>query len=284
MLKKLLLGASLLTAASAAHAQAVVYGVDESNRLVTFNSNAPGTFLSTVQITGVNASIAAIDFRPLNGVLYGLGADKIVYTINPTTGAATAVSGPLAINGTEFGFDFNPTIDRLRITTNTNENYVFNPNDASLTSATAVAYASGDSNFGRDPDITALAYTSSVFGAAASTTQLYAIDTAFDILTKQANSAGTLTTVGTLGFDLGSRTSFDILGSNALAFNGNTLFNVNLMTGALSTVGTTNRALFGIALSGPVPEPATWAMMLLGFGGIGMAMRRRRKDALLQIA
>jgi hypothetical protein len=27
---------------------------------------------------------------------------------------------------------------------------------------------------------------------------------------------------------------------------------------------------------GPVPEPATWAMMLLGFGGIGVAMRRRR--------
>lgn len=26
----------------------------------------------------------------------------------------------------------------------------------------------------------------------------------------------------------------------------------------------------------PVPEPATWAMMLVGFGGIGMTMRRRR--------
>lgn len=38
---------------------------------------------------------------------------------------------------------------------------------------------------------------------------------------------------------------------------------------------------------GAVPEPATWAMMLLGFGGIGMAMRRsRRKQGarLLQIA
>ena len=27
----------------------------------------------------------------------------------------------------------------------------------------------------------------------------------------------------------------------------------------------------------PVPEPATWALMLVGFGGIGMAMRRGRK-------
>jgi hypothetical protein len=27
---------------------------------------------------------------------------------------------------------------------------------------------------------------------------------------------------------------------------------------------------------GPVPEPSTWAMMLLGFGAIGYAMRRRR--------
>jgi hypothetical protein len=29
-------------------------------------------------------------------------------------------------------------------------------------------------------------------------------------------------------------------------------------------------------LAAAVPEPATWALMLLGFGGIGIAMRRRR--------
>ena len=35
---------------------------------------------------------------------------------------------------------------------------------------------------------------------------------------------------------------------------------------------------------GAVPEPATWAMMLLGFAGIGVSLRRRRKPALAQLA
>jgi hypothetical protein len=32
-----------------------------------------------------------------------------------------------------------------------------------------------------------------------------------------------------------------------------------------------------------VPEPATWAMMLVGFGGMGVAMRSRRKQAVAAI-
>jgi fibro-slime domain-containing protein len=32
----------------------------------------------------------------------------------------------------------------------------------------------------------------------------------------------------------------------------------------------------GLTVTPSVPEPGTWAMMLLGFGGIGLAMRRRR--------
>ena len=279
----LITGLAAVAAASGANA-ATIFGIDENNNLVTFNSAAPGTFLSSTAITGVSDSLAAIDFRPLNNVLYALGSDKIVYTINTTTGAATAVSAALALTGTQYGFDFNPTVDRIRIVTNNNENYVFNPNNGTLTNATNVAYAAGDPNFGAtNIDVTALAYQTSTFGAASSTAQLYAIDTATGVLAEQANSAGTLTTNGPLGVNLGSRTSFDILGGDAFALNGSTLYNVNLDTGALTSVGNTNRALFGIAI-GAVPEPGTWAMMLLGFGAVGVAMRRSRRERHLQAA
>jgi hypothetical protein len=43
---------------------------------------------------------------------------------------------------------------------------------------------------------------------------------------------------------------------------------------------------FTFAIFSPVavPEPATWAMMLLGFGAMGFAIRRQKRAALLQAA
>ena len=39
------------------------------------------------------------------------------------------------------------------------------------------------------------------------------------------------------------------------------------------------------SIAGSLPEPSTWALMLLGFGAIGAAMRRTRKsDRLPQLA
>jgi hypothetical protein len=37
-------------------------------------------------------------------------------------------------------------------------------------------------------------------------------------------------------------------------------------------------------MAAPVPEAATWAMMILGFGGVGLMIRRRRRTILSQVA
>lgn len=55
-------------------------------------------------------------------------------------------------------------------------------------------------------------------------------------------------------------------------------FNSNYPAGGGVTTG---NASFYVAA---VPEPATWALMLLGFGGTGLVLRRRRRPALAQIA
>jgi len=50
--------------------------------------------------------------------------------------------------------------------------------------------------------------------------------------------------------------------------------------------GVSNAQIYATGVTRAVPEPATWAMMLVGFAGMGMALRGRRKHngALLQIA
>ena len=48
--------------------------------------------------------------------------------------------------------------------------------------------------------------------------------------------------------------------------------------------GGSNFAWFTLASVSAVPEPSTWAMMLLGFGAVGFAMRRSRRRSLLQLA
>jgi hypothetical protein len=69
--------------------------------------------------------------------------------------------------------------------------------------------------------------------------------------------------------------------SDSLVLTANSLGNtVGAHIGACDA-GCTQFLSTGFATNGgaPIPEPATWAMMILGFGGIGAMMRRRRSLA-----
>jgi hypothetical protein len=56
------------------------------------------------------------------------------------------------------------------------------------------------------------------------------------------------------------------------------VFSANIDNFALTTDAGTASYNFAVADTGAVPEPATWAMMLMGFGGIGFQMRRSRRN------
>ena len=48
--------------------------------------------------------------------------------------------------------------------------------------------------------------------------------------------------------------------------------------------GSYSRINFSYSLSGAVPEPGTWALLIVGFGFIGGAMRHRKSDVSLRYA
>ena len=75
-------------------------------------------------------------------------------------------------------------------------------------------------------------------------------------------------------------------GGFTLNFTGSAPFTLNAFVDRYASIAAlNNQSGEGHPFVPAVPEPATWTMMLLGFGGIGMAMRRGRKDGrLLQIA
>jgi hypothetical protein len=87
-----------------------------------------------------------------------------------------------------------------------------------------------------------------------------------------------------LGAHFGSNTDSDV--NNVTAFWLLDLGNTTTHTITLSNgQGSSNAQIFATGTPA-VPEPATWGMMLLGFAGMGIAVRRSRRssNALMQVA
>ncbi|WP_255155274.1 DUF4394 domain-containing protein [Ferruginibacter sp. HRS2-29] len=230
---------------------AVGYALTTTNELQVLNLNS-GTAVFTKTITGLQAgeNLLGIDMRPATGQLFGLGSTSRLYTININTGIATQVgTGTFStlLNGTGFGFDFNPTVDRIRVVSNTGQNLRLNPLDGT------VAAVDGAINPGASV-ITGAAYTNNFAGAA--TTVLFDIDSQTDRLVKQdPPNAGTIVDIGALGINVDAANGFDIAGgSNTVGYaiftvgGAARLYSVNLATGAAAQGPQVNGLIRGFAI------------------------------------
>ncbi|RZK83194.1 MAG: DUF4394 domain-containing protein [Pedobacter sp.] len=218
---------------------AVSYVIGANNEFIIYNPNLATNNTITKVITGMQPgeNILGIDTRPVNGQLYILGSTSRIYTLNSATAEATAVgTTPFTtlLSGTSFGFDFNPTVDRIRIVSNTGQNLRVHPETG------VVAFVDGVLNPGT-PSITAAAYTNNFAGAA--TTVLFDIDSETNMLYKQdPPNDGKLTAVGPLGVDVTAANGFDIGGTSGLGYailstsTTTRLYSINLSTGAATAI------------------------------------------------
>lgn len=83
---------------------------------------------------------------------------------------------------------------------------------------------------------------------------------------------------GPLSFTVSAATSLDL---TSLAFNTVGANDIYFTTDVINAAGNTGNVGATLTRGGgtppPVPEPATWALMLVGFGAIGFAMRRKQQ-------
>jgi hypothetical protein len=252
-----------------------VYAVTTSNKLLRFNSNTPGAIISTLPITGMQAGeiTEGIDFRPATGQLYALGSTSRLYVIDPFTGAATQVgTGTFspALSGTDFGFDFNPTVDRIRVVSDTEQNLRLNPITGTVTFADAPLNPPGN--------VVAAAYTNNFAGAISTT--LYDIDSNSDLLLIQnPPNSGVLSAIGPLNVNTSGLTGFDISPAGgafasltAPAATTTNFYTINLTTGAATLVGAigggetirdvaiqlSTEVIYGVTLSGATSNLITF--------------------------
>ena len=241
-----------------------VVGLVADGTLVCFEDDRPGRAKAIGAVTGLvqDTALVGIDYRPANNVLYGLGNAGGVYTIDANTAQATLgsrLNQPL--QGTDFGVDFNPTVDRLRIISNTGQNLRTNVDDGTTTvdstlnipGATPVNPALG---------VTAVGYTNNDADPNTATT-LFDVDTTNDNLVIQAPpNAGSLNPTGKLlvdaagpvGFDIysklsnGTTTGLRALASITTPDGAASLYRLDLLAGRAAKVGSFSVPVVDIAV------------------------------------
>jgi hypothetical protein len=186
--------------------------------------------------------------------------------------------------GLFFGIDFNPIVDLYRLVSDSDTNRRFNPSTGALVAV--------DPDLSPGPDISHIAYSNNVAGAA--TTTLFGIDHVDDTLVMiggvngvPSPNGGVVSLIGSLGLNASNFGGFDISGATGTAYSVfrlndvSGLYTINLSTGAASLVGTIGDGTgiyngLSVQPSNPIPEPYSLALVGLGLGGLFVGVRRRR--------
>ncbi len=241
-------------ASAPAQAPGDLLALTEGNRLLSFNRALPQKACTNAPLSGQQSgeNILGIDVRPVDGALYALGSTGRMYTVDVESGELTlrstlvAALGDVTIPyagllGTEFGFDFNPGNDLVRVVSDAGMNFRVTPDDGVVTTDVTPAPA------GSVPG--AAAYSNNFVSTFTST--YFMIDAATDGLQVMGRTSGNaingdIQVVGPLGVgDVEAVGGFDIYGTTnrglaALTIGGaanSELYEINLSTGAASRIG-----------------------------------------------
>lgn len=262
-------------------AKETIHAVTASGRLLSFNAGQPQKILSSQPLAGLRSGdrLVGIDYRVAKGQLFGLGASGQLYRIDAASGAATAIGSPVTLpEGREFGVDFNPTVDRIRVVSDAGFNLRLHPDSGAVIDGDAaqagvqfdgrLAYDAADRMAGHAPRVVAAGYTYNKDNEKITTN--YALDGAAGTLVHQGTkegvapavspNTGRLHTVGLLGTGPFERASFDISDVSNSAYAGISAtegrptrwYRIDLASGAATFIGTVGG---GEPITGSAIEP-----------------------------
>jgi hypothetical protein len=267
----LLLGAALLAACATPPsigpaAKEEIVAVSVTHQLLRFNAGQPQQLRERRPLTGLRAgeTLLGIDYRVARGELYALGASGQLYRIDVAKAQATPVGAGVQLppGGVEWGFDFNPVVDRIRVVGDNGLNLRLHPDTGALVAVDGkLAYDDG-----RPAAIVAAGYTYNKTDDKLTTN--YALDGQAGTLVHQGSkegvtpavspNTGRLTTVGSLGVGPFAQATLDISDIGNVAYAGiraghTTRWNrVDLATGQARFIGTVGG---GEPLIGAAIEP-----------------------------
>ncbi len=186
--------------------------------------------------------LRGLDVRPANGMLYALGSDNLLYTLDMSSGAASkAASLNKQLPGSgQAVIDFNPVADKLRMLAADGTNFRVNVETGEVVVDGSVAYAADGSYAGKTAQVVAGAYSNAYAGTQA--TALYNVDLASSSLMLQnPPNDGVQQAIGQIVDGLQSA-ALDIAsdgqgGNTAYLLTGTTLHTLDLATGKPATLG-----------------------------------------------